>query len=172
MAFIGNLLWFVFGGFVGGTLWMLSGLLMCCTVVGIPLGIACFRIGRFAYFPFGKELVPAEWMGEKRIFGTGLLQFFWIILPGICIALAEAFLGIAFCCTIVGIPWGIAHFHIASASFAPLGKRVVAKDYAKVLKQKYYESKAAAALGTGNGGPAVVAGNQAGATPPPTGNGR
>lgn len=162
MAFIGNLLWFVFGGFACGTLWMLMGLVMCCTVVGIPVGIACFRIGRFAYFPFGKELVPAEWMGEKRIPGTGVVQFFWIVLPGICLALAEAFLGIAFCCTIVGIPWGIAHFRLAAASFAPLGKRVVAKDYAKALRTKYYEAKAAAALGTGNGGSAETAGSQGG----------
>ena len=146
MAFIGNLLWFVFGGFIGGTLWMLAGLLMCCTVVGIPVGIACFRIGRFAYFPFGKELVPAEWMGEKRIFGTGFIQFFWILLPGWMLALWHAFIGIAFCCTIIGIPCGIAYFRLAGASFAPLGKRVVAKDYARVLKQKYYEAKADAAL--------------------------
>lgn len=154
MAFVGNLLWFVCGGFVGGTLWMLMGLLMCCTVVGIPVGIACFRIGRFAYFPFGKELIPAEWMGEKRIAGTGLIQFFWIILPGWVLALENALVGVVFCCTIIGIPWGIAYFHLASASFAPLGKRVVAKEYAKVLRQKYYENKANAALGGGNGGTA------------------
>ena len=146
MAFVGNLLWFVFGGFIGGTLWMLMGLLMCCTVVGIPVGIACFRIGRFAYFPFGKELIPAEWMGEKRILGTGFIQFFWIILPGWVLALENALVGLAFCCTIIGIPWGIAYFHLAAASFAPLGKRVVDKDYAKVLKTKYYEAKAEAKL--------------------------
>ena len=166
MAFIGNLLWFVFGGFIGGTLWMLMGLLMCCTVVGIPVGIACFRIGRFAYCPFGKELVPAEWMGEKRILGTGLIQFFWIVLPGICLAVTEACIGLVFCCTVIGIPWGIAHFNLAGASFAPLGKRVVAKDYAKVLKRKYYESKANAALGMANGGPTLVVNNQVAAQPP------
>ncbi|MBQ7252886.1 MAG: YccF family protein [Kiritimatiellae bacterium] len=170
MAFIGNLLWFVFGGFIGGTLWMLMGLLMCCTVVGIPVGIACFRIGRFAYCPFGKELVPAEWMGEKRILGTGLIQFFWIVLPGICLALWHALVGVVFCCTIICIPWGIACFHLAGASFAPLGKRVVAKDYAKVLKQKYYESKANAALGTANAGPTIVVNNQSSPIQPPAGN--
>jgi len=155
MAFIGNLFWFVFGGFAGGTMWMLMGLLACCTVVGVPVGIACFRIGRFAYFPFGKQLVPAEWLGEKRIFGTGLIQLCWILLPGMALAVANAVLGVVFCCTLVGIPWGIAYFRLAAASFAPLGKRVVAKDYAEVLKRKFYEKKANEALGA-VGGPAAA----------------
>ena len=146
MAFIGNLLWFVFGGFIGGTLWMLAGLLMCCTVVGIPVGIACFRIGRFAYLPFGKELVPAEWMGEKPIPGTALVNFFWICIPGIVLALAHATVGLTLCCTIIGIPFGLANFRLAGASWAPLGKRVVEKAYAAVLRTKYYEAKANAKL--------------------------
>ena len=147
MAFVGNLLWFVFGfGFLTGTLWMLAGLFFCITVVGLPVGIACFRIGRFSYFPFGKELVPAEWMGEKRIAGTALVNFFWILIPGVVLALTYVTLGIVDCCTIIGIPFGIANFKLAGASWAPLGKRVVSKDYAKALKTKYFEAKANAAL--------------------------
>jgi len=162
MAFIGNLLWFVFGGFVGGTMWLLSGLFMCCTVVGVPLGVACFRIARFAYCPFGKELVPVEWLGEKRIAGTGVFQLIWIVLPGWVLALMNGLIGVVFCCTLIGIPWGIAYFRLAEASFAPLGKRVVSKDYAKALRTKYYESKASAALGRGqgNGGATIIVENR------------
>lgn len=161
MAFVGNLLWFVIGfGWLTGTLWMLAGLLLCATVVGIPMGIACFRVGRFAYLPFGKELVPAEWLGEKRIPGTALMNFFWICLPGIVLALTHASVGLGLCCTIIGIPWGLAHFRLAGASWAPLGKRVVAKDYAAVLRTKYYEAKANAALGRSNGGTTVIVNNQ------------
>jgi uncharacterized membrane protein YccF (DUF307 family) len=35
------------------------------------------------------------------------------------------FLGVVCCLTIIGIPFGLAHFKLASVSFAPLGKRVV-----------------------------------------------
>ncbi len=161
MAFVGNLLWFVFGGgWLFGSLWMLSGLLCCLTVVGIPMGVACFRVGRFAYLPFGKELVPAEWMGEKRITGTALMNLCWILLPGWMLAVAHVLYGLVLCCTIVLIPYGLANFRLAQASWAPLGKRVVDKDYAKALKTKYFEAKANAALGQGNGGPTVIVNNQ------------
>ena len=99
-------------------------------------------------------------MGEKRILGTGFIQFFWIILPGWVLALMNGLIGVVFCCTLIGIPWGIAYFRLAEASFAPLGKRVVSKDYAKALRTKHFESKAAAAFGQGGGGPTIVINNQ------------
>ena len=78
MVLIGNILWFIFGGGIVACLaWLLLGLLLCCTVVGIPFGIAAFRIARFAAFPFGKELIDAKLVGEKRIIGTGLANFLW-----------------------------------------------------------------------------------------------
>jgi hypothetical protein len=72
MAFVGNLLWFIFGGGIFSCiLWFLGGLLLCVTVVGIPFGLAAFRIARFAAFPFGKELVDNRLLGGTRIAGTG-----------------------------------------------------------------------------------------------------
>lgn len=128
MAFIGNLLWFIFGGGLPlGLSWLLVGCAWCITVVGIPIGIACFRIAGFAFFPFGKELVPAEWVGEKRITGTALVNFFWCVFSGLWLAIAHVLVGIADCLTIIGIPFGIANFKIAGAAFAPLGKRAVSK---------------------------------------------
>lgn len=54
MAFIGNLLWFAFGGIWLGLAWLLIGLLWCCTIIGIPLGIACFNIAQASFAPLGK----------------------------------------------------------------------------------------------------------------------
>lgn len=128
MAFIGNLLWFIFGGgLLLGLSWLLVGCIWCITVVGIPIGIACFRIAGFAFFPFGKELVPAEWVGEKRITGTGIMNLLWCVFSGLWLAIAHALVGIADCFTIIGIPFGIANFKIAGAAFTPLGKRAVSK---------------------------------------------
>ena len=56
MTFIGNILWFAFGGIWLGLSWGVAGLLCCCTIVGIPFGVACFRIAGFSFCPFGKNL--------------------------------------------------------------------------------------------------------------------
>lgn len=136
MAFVGNLLWFIFGGIIMGFLWLLAGLLCCITIVGIPMGVACFRIASFAFFPFGKDLVPAEMVGEKRIVGTGLANFLWCILLGLWLAIGNALLGVFFFCTIIGIPFGFAYFKLAKASFAPLGQRIVSSDLAKAARTR------------------------------------
>ncbi|MCX5632344.1 MAG: YccF domain-containing protein [Phycisphaerae bacterium] len=131
MAFAGNLLWFVFGGgFFACLFWLLFGLILCITVIGIPFGIASFRIASFAAFPFGKELIDARKLGENRIVTTGLANFLWIILAGLWLAISHAVAGLLCCITIIGIPFGLAHFKLAQVSFAPLGKRIVSKHLA------------------------------------------
>ncbi|MEE4365551.1 MAG: YccF domain-containing protein [Desulfotignum sp.] len=126
MALLLNILWFIFGGgFVAWLLWILTGGLLFITVVGIPFGWAAFRIAGFAAFPFGKDLVDARVVGEERVAGTGLANFLWIILAGIWLAISHILAGASLCLTIIGIPFGFAHFRLAMVCFAPLGKRVV-----------------------------------------------
>jgi uncharacterized membrane protein YccF (DUF307 family) len=126
LALLGNILWFVFGGGIVAALsWLLTGLVLAITVVGIPFAVAAFRIAGFAAFPFGRELVDARAVGEERILGTGLSNLLWIVLAGIWLTIGHVFLGVGYCLTIIGIPFGLAHFKLASVSFAPLGKRVV-----------------------------------------------
>lgn len=138
MAFVGNLLWFVFGGgIVACVAWFLLGLVLCLTIVGIPFGIAAFRIARFAAFPFGKELIDARQVGQERVPATGLANFLWIVLAGFWLALFHALAGLAACVTIVIIPFGLAHFKLASVSFAPLGKRTVSKDLAQAARARH-----------------------------------
>ena len=126
MALLGNILWFVFGGGIVAALsWLLTGLVLAITVVGIPFAVSAFRIAGFAAFPFGRELVDARAVGEERILGTGLSNLLWIVLAGIWLTIGHVFLSVGYCLTIIGIPFGLAHFKLASVSFAPLGKRVV-----------------------------------------------
>lgn len=135
MATLGNILWFVFGGgFAACLAWALGGVLLAITIVGIPFAHAAFRIAGFAAFPFGKELVDARELGEGRITGTGLANFLWVILAGIWLTIGHALTGVGYCLTIIGIPFGLAHFKLAGVSFAPLGKRTVSKDYAAHLR--------------------------------------
>lgn len=128
MTLIFNILWFIFGGgLLAWLLWVLLGCLLFITVVGIPFGYAAFRIAGFAAFPFGKELVDARNLGEERITGTTLANFLWIILAGIWLSISHIISGITLCLTIIGIPFGIAHFKLAGVCFAPLGKKAVIK---------------------------------------------
>jgi uncharacterized membrane protein YccF (DUF307 family) len=128
MALLLNILWFIFGGgFVAWILWVLLGGLLFLTVVGIPFGVAAFRIAGFAAFPFGKELVASRALGEERILGTGLANFLWIVLAGIWLAISHILAGATLCLTIIGIPFGFAHFRLAAVCFAPLGKRPVVR---------------------------------------------
>jgi len=126
LVLLGNLLWFIFGGGLFAWLaWVLLGCVLAITVVGIPFSVAAFRIARFAAFPFGKRLVDAEAVGEDRITGTGLANVLWLVLAGLWLAVAHVLTGISCCLSIIGIPFGLAHFKLAAVSFAPLGKRVV-----------------------------------------------
>jgi len=55
---LGNAIWFVFGGFWMPLGHLIAGVLMCLTVIGIPLGIASFKMAGLALAPFGKQIVP------------------------------------------------------------------------------------------------------------------
>ncbi len=128
MAFLLNILWFILGGgFFAGLLWLLTGCILILTIVGIPFGYAAFRIAGFAAFPFGKELVDARVVGEERVVGTTLGNVLWIVLAGIWLAISHVMAGVTLCLTIIGIPFGFAHFRLAGVCFAPLGKRTVLK---------------------------------------------
>jgi len=128
VALILNILWFIFGGgLLAWILWVLLGCLLYITIIGIPFGIAAFRIAGFAAFPFGKELVDSRALGEERIIGTTLANFLWIILAGIWLAISHIMVGAGLCLTIIGIPFGFAHFRLASVCFAPLGKKPIPK---------------------------------------------
>ena len=121
MQFVGNIVWFVFGGLWLGLSWCAFGVVACCTIIGIPYGVACFRIAQFAFFPFGKDFVESESAG----IATMILNIIWIAFAGLWLSIASIIEGILWCCTIVGIPFGIGCFKLARISFAPLGKRIV-----------------------------------------------
>lgn len=127
MDMIGNVLWFVFGGGIfAWCLWMFGGVVLAMTVVGFPFAIAAFRIAGFAAFPFGRQLVDARELGESRMMGTGIANVLWVVLAGVWLAIAHAIAGVLCCLTVIGIPFGLAHFKLAKVCFAPLGKRAVA----------------------------------------------
>ena len=118
MKIIGNILWFVFGGFLSGLGWVLAGCLWCITIIGIPIGTQCFKFAGLAFFPFGKEVV----------YGGGtislLANILWLIISGIPMAVGNFITGCLWCITIIGIPFGKQFFKIAKLSLMPFGASV------------------------------------------------
>ena len=53
MRTIGNILWFIFGGFLSGLSWWLFGALWCITIVGIPVGMQFFKLAKLSLAPLG-----------------------------------------------------------------------------------------------------------------------
>ncbi|MBT9491596.1 MAG: YccF domain-containing protein [Paucibacter sp.] len=140
MSAIGNLLWFILGGFVMGLGWWFAGLIAFITIVGIPWGKACFVIGQFAFLPFGKEAISRHELSNQQDIGTGSLgllgNIIWFIFAGLWLALGHV--GSALLCfvTIIGIPFGIQHLKLAGIALAPIGKTIVSKDVAAAARQQ------------------------------------
>ena len=124
-----NVLWFIFGGWISGTLWLLAGVILAITVVGLPWSAAAFRIGLFSFAPFGRHVVPRDMVTGRSDLGTGpagcLLNAVWVVLAGWWLALHHVILGVALMLTIIGIPFGLQHLKLALISFAPIGQTVV-----------------------------------------------
>jgi uncharacterized membrane protein YccF (DUF307 family) len=124
MKILGNLIWLVFGGFEIFLEYMVAGLILCVTIVGIPFGLQAFKLGILALWPFGQTI-------QYKEYAPGCLSTFmnviWFIFGGIIISLTHLFFGIILCLTIVGIPWGKQHFKMTSLALAPFGRRVVSK---------------------------------------------
>lgn len=118
MGCLGNLIWFIFGGFIMGISWLLAGVLWCITIIGIPIGMQCFKFASLAFFPFGKEV---RYGGGA---GSFLLNLLWIVITGIPLAIEAAVIGVIFCVTIIGIPFGLQCFKIAKLALMPFGATV------------------------------------------------
>ena len=118
MNIIGNILWFILGGFLIVIEYFVAGILSCLTIIGIPLGIQSFKLAGASLFPFGKEVKPSNNAGSGL---STILNVLWILLGGIWITLTHLVLGLALCVTIIGIPFGLQHFKLMRLSFTPFG---------------------------------------------------
>jgi len=117
--FLGNVIWVLLGGLELSIMWLLFGMIWCITIVGIPLGVQCFKLARFALFPFGKTIVREEGVGKF------IMNIFWFIFGGLELAIMYAVIGLFFFITIVGIPFGKQNFKLAGLALRPFGAKIV-----------------------------------------------
>jgi uncharacterized membrane protein YccF (DUF307 family) len=124
-----NILWFIFGGFITGLLWLLGGFLLALTIVGLPWTMAAWRVAGFAFAPFGRQIVDRSALTGRHDLGTGdlglIMNIVWIVFGGWHIALAHVLLGAVQAVTIIGIPFAIQNFKLAVIALMPVGKTVV-----------------------------------------------
>jgi uncharacterized membrane protein YccF (DUF307 family) len=129
MTLLLNLLWFVLGGFWMGLGWLLAGLIMIVTIVGIPWARAAFAIASFSFWPFGRVAVDRRALTGREDIGTGPLGFVgnvvWFLLAGWWLALGHLVGAVALAITIIGIPFALQHLKLAMLAIAPIGQEIV-----------------------------------------------
>ena len=121
MKFIGNIIWMVLGGLLISLYYAIMGLLFCITIIGIPFGMQLFKMAGFALWPFGHEVTSGP--NDSGCLAI-IMNIIWIVFGGIEIALMHVSLGIGFCITIIGIPFGLQHFKMALLALVPFGKNI------------------------------------------------
>lgn len=121
-----------------GLAWWLAGIVAFITIVGIPWGKACFVMGQFSFFPFGREAISRRELHQADDIGTGVLgtigNVIWFIFAGVWLALGHVACAIANFVTIIGIPFAIQHLKLAGIALAPIGKTVVTKEVAAAAR--------------------------------------
>jgi uncharacterized membrane protein YccF (DUF307 family) len=119
MGLVGNVLWVLLGGLVLFLEYVLGGILLCLTIVGIPFGVQCVKLSLLALVPFGREVVDT---GASSGFLAVLMNVLWIILGGIWITITHVVFAVLCAVTIVGIPFAKQHMKLATLSLVPFGK--------------------------------------------------
>jgi len=119
MTLLGNIIWLIFGGFFAGLGYMIGGVLLCLTIVGIPFGVQAIKIGFATMTPFGEELIIKE--NAHSVTNT-IFNMFWLVLFGWEIALAHFLNGVLLGITIIGIPFAKQHFKLIPLALFPFGR--------------------------------------------------
>ncbi len=122
MRTIGNLLWLIFGGIWLALSYILGGLVMCITIIGIPFGVQAFKMAGLVLWPFGRTVVArADSGGVAEV----IFNVIWLVVFGWGIFLAHIVSGIVLCITIIGIPFGIQSFKLSVLALWPFGREIV-----------------------------------------------
>ena len=124
MSLLGNILWLIFGGLLSGLGYIIGGLLLCLTIVGIPFGIQSMKLGVATFAPFGKDVVERPGaISPLRV----LFNVLWIVLFGWEIAVCHLVFAGILCLTVVGIPFGMQHIKLIPLSLLPFGRDLRAR---------------------------------------------
>jgi len=123
MNLIGNIIWFIFGGFILALLYFFGSLILMITIIGIPFGLQTLKLAGFALAPFGRSIKVDAGGGG---FTSLILNIIWILFAGIELAVTHLILAFLFGITIIGIPLAVQHLKMAKLSLIPFSQRISA----------------------------------------------
>ena len=132
MSTLGNLLWFILGGGILALFWLLIGVVFSITIVGMPIGKACFEFAKLSAFPYGKEIIKeAKLKGKQNVSAFRkiinlVLNIIWFPI-GLVLTLVYLFLAIVYTATIIGIPVAVVYVRMGKFLISPIGCKVVTK---------------------------------------------
>lgn len=119
MSLLGNLIWLICGGLFAAIGYIVSGLGLCLTIVGIPFGIQTMKIGVATLAPFGKQVVELPHANSSlRI----VFNVIWIVLFGWEMVVGHLVLALILGLTIVGIPFAKQHIKLIPIALLPFGR--------------------------------------------------
>lgn len=119
MGCLGNLIWLIFGGFFAALGYIIGGMGICLTIVGIPFGIQSIKLGVANLSPFGKELVASE---ESTDTLHIVFNIIWAVLFGWEIAVIHLTSALILTITIIGIPFAKQHIKLIPLALFPFGQ--------------------------------------------------
>lgn len=119
MSLIGNIIWLIFGGLLSGLAYILGGMVLCLTIIGIPFGVQSIKLGIATFAPFGQRVVELDHANSvlKVVFNV-----LWIILFGWEIAILHLLHALVLAISIIGIPFAIQHVKLVPLSLMPFGR--------------------------------------------------
>ena len=124
MRFVLNVIWLLFGGIWLALGYFFFGLIACVFIITIPAGVASFRMGTYALWPFGKTVVTKPSAGV----GSALMNAIWFVVGGLWLAIGHLTTAAAQAITIIGIPLAIANLKMIPVTCFPFGKQIVDSD--------------------------------------------
>ena len=121
MKLLGNIIWVLFGGIFISIGYVISSLCLMITIIGIPFGVQTIKLALLALLPFGRKVIDSGASGGCL---NLIMNILWLLFGGLCICLSHLLLGLLFCITIIGIPFGKQHFKLAGLALTPFGKKI------------------------------------------------
>lgn len=114
MRHLGNIIWILFFGLWSSFCYFLVGLFLCITIIGIPFGKQCFKIGTLVLAPFGIDI-------RIDFASHPFANIIWLFTVGTGMGVSYLVAGAICCLTIIGIPFGKQCFKLAQISLIPFG---------------------------------------------------
>ena len=134
-----SVLWIIFVGIWNSILTIVLGISQCLSIIGIPLGIICFKSVKLIFSPINKRV-------ELNFGKHPILNIIWLIFGGLGISLYYFIQGVALFFTIIFADLAINSFKFAKFYLAPFGAKIVNKyefetEEDKIIMYSYQHKK-------------------------------